>query len=48
MAEQINLIAGAEKVVTTLGTLSHLAVFAQDKSEWVILLREPELSLIHI
>ena len=46
LAEQVNLIARAEKVVTTLGTLSHLAVFAQDKSEWVILLREPETVIL--
>ncbi|MCP1659291.1 glycosyltransferase family 61 protein [Neisseria perflava] len=42
LAEQIALISGADEVVCTLGTLSHLALFAKSQTRFVILLRTRE------
>ena len=37
--EQINVIANAKEVVTTLGTISHLAMFAKPSTKFTILTR---------
>ena len=41
LAEQINVVAGAEQIVATIGTLSHLAIFAQEGCELILLLKDP-------
>ena len=41
LEEQICIIAHAKSIVSTMGTLTHLLVFAQSSAEVTILLREP-------
>ena len=41
LEEQICIIAHAKSIVSTMGTLTHLLVFAQSNAEVTILLREP-------
>ncbi len=44
--EQIALIANADEIATTLGTLSHLAVFAKPGTKFTILIRVSDQILI--
>ena len=46
LSQQINLISSAKEIVTTLGTLSHLAVFAGEGVKLTILLRESETIIL--
>lgn len=41
LAEQINLIMNASSIVTTMGTLSHMMLFANQNANCTILLRTP-------
>ncbi|MCP1659292.1 glycosyltransferase family 61 protein [Neisseria perflava] len=39
LQEQVSIISGAEEIVCTVGTLSHMALFANEQTRLVILLR---------
>ena len=41
LEEQINVISHAKQIVSTMGTLTHLLVFARNDADVTILLREP-------
>lgn len=46
LAEQINIIMNATSVVTTVGTLSHMMVFADKNAECAFIMRTPS-ELVH-
>lgn len=46
--EQISLMAGAESVASTIGTISHLALFCQPNTEFIILNRSHNIVKMQI
>ena len=46
IAEQISLVANAEEVVTTVGTLSHFVVFCDKSTKFIILNKYDEYTLL--
>ncbi|MGI6535230.1 MAG: glycosyltransferase family 61 protein [Eggerthellaceae bacterium] len=48
ITEQISLMAGAKSVATTMGTISHLALFAKPGTEFIILNRSQDIVSVQL
>ena len=48
ITEQVALMAGAKSVATTMGTISHLALFANEGTEFIILNRSMDIVKIQL